>query len=419
MTCSAFKLPVFLAFSVSCAISANAQVSPALDPAPAQAASVARVVIETADGALSSRALEGLEVESLAQIPAAFVRFDGLAPPVSAAGTSRELAELRLTGGDWLTARVVGGDGDVLSLELPHAQRFEVDVDHLISLLFSARVPLAQRGVLQAPENGDRLLWARPGGIDRVDGTLEAFGDEGIEFESVLGSRAFPWGEIAALYIEPVGESPPKQPANRARRVAVDLAAGGRLRGELRKLDARSVELSDVAGRDLTLPLGAVAEIAIDDGSMQFLSELAPARAIEGWPADDNLGLRWRYQVDRAVSGGALRADGVAWRRGIGVHAPSRLEWDLDGAWRTLRGSVAVDDSVLLLAARGSVQFSVFLGDSKEPAWTSGLMRGGDAPLELPKLDLRGVRKLALDVSMETELYVADRANWLRVVLVR
>ena len=416
MSSSAFELRVLLAIVVSSAASAQTATAPAT--APAQPASIGRVVLETADGAISTRALEGFESASLAQIPAAYVRFEGLAPLASAA-SAHELAELRLTGGDWLKARVVAGAGDVLSLELPHAQKFEVDVDHLTALVFAARVPTAQRGLLQAPESGDRLLWARPGGIDRVDGTLESFGADGIEFESVLGSRSFPWSEVAALYIESVGDAQAKQPVERAQRVAVDLAAGGRLRGELRKLDARSVQLSGVAGRDLTLPVAAVAEIAIDDGSLQFLSQLAPARALEGWPADDELGMKWRYQVDRAVTGGELRSGGVVWRRGLGVHAPSRLEWDLDGQWSALRGLVAVDDSVLLLAARGSVQFRVFLGDAREPAWSSGLMRGGDAPLELPKLDLRGVRKLALDVSMESELYVADRANWLRVVLVR
>jgi hypothetical protein len=386
--------------------------------ARAQTTGEPRATIEAADGTISSRPLAELTVERMSELPAAFVRFEGLPPLARTVESTRELAELQLTGGDSLVARVAGGNGDVLALELPHGQKLEVDVDHLVSLVFRARVEPAQRGLLQPPEHGDRLLWVRPGGIDRVDGTLEAFGAEGPKFESVLGSRSFPWNDVAALYVESVGEKP-RANAEVKRRVAVDLAAGGRLHGELRKLDAQGVRMAVLGTREIELPLRAIAEIAADDGSLRFLSELPPARAVEGWPPDDDLGMKWRYQIDRSVTGEPLRAGGVAWRRGIGVHAPSRLEWDLDGSWRTLRGSVAIDDSVSLLASRGSVQFRVFIGDAAAPAWSSGVVRGGDAPLALPQLALEGARKLALEVTMEADLYVADRADWLRVVLLR
>jgi alpha-galactosidase len=146
---------------------------------------------------------------------------------------------------------------------------------------------------------------------------------------------------------------------------------------------------------------------------------LAPSRAVEGWPSGDDLGMKWSYQIDRAVTGGALRAGGRAWRRGIGVHAPSRLEWTLDGAWSALRGSVAIDDSVLLLGSRGSVQFRVYVDGHTEPAWSSGRVQGGGSPIEIPALALKGVHQLALEVDMDDKLYVADRADWLRLRLVR
>ena len=37
----------------------------------------------------------------------------------------------------------------------------------------------------------------------------------------------------------------------------------------------------------------------------------------------------------------------------------------------------------------------------------------------IPPVALEGKRKLGLEVLMATEFHVADRANWLRVMLVR
>ena len=101
------------------------------------------------------------------------------------------------------------------------------------------------------------------------------------------------------------------------------------------------------------------------------------------------------------------------------MHAPSRLEFELDGTWKSLRGAVAIDDSVRLLAYRGCVEFSIFLDGASEPAWRSGRVRGGEAPLALPTLALDGKRRLALVVDMDERSFVADRADWLRMLLVR
>jgi hypothetical protein len=386
-------------------------------PAQSQDAGAPRIVLETLEGARSTRPLEGLSVARLSELPAACVSFEGLAAPTTDALAIDERAELRLLGGDWLSAKVVGGNGDVLDLELSGGQKVSVVVDQLQSLIFPGRLSPAQRGLLQRPEHGDRLLWIRPGGVDRVDGTLEAFGADGPKYKSLLGSRSFPWAEVAALYIEAVGEREPV--AADSSGVVVDLADGGRVHAHLKRLDAQKIALDGFAGRALELPLNAVAELCADDGSLAYLSDLAPSRAVEGWPSGDDLGMKWSYQIDRAVTGGSLRAGGRAWRRGIGVHAPSRLEWTLDGTWSVLRGTVAIDDSVLLLASRGSVQFRVFVDDHTEPAWSSGRVQGGETPIEMPALALKGVHKLSLEVDMDDKLYVADRADWLRLRMVR
>ena len=127
--------------------------------------------------------------------------------------------------------------------------------------------------------------------------------------------------------------------------------------------------------------------------------------------------MRWPHRIDASVSGGPMRAGGRTYTRGIGVHAPSALTWALEGEWSELRGAVAVDDEVLRLAAHGSVRF--VLRTDGDLRWRSEVVRGGDAPLPLPPFSLAGVETLTLEVEMADDLHIADRADWLRMILVR
>ncbi len=72
---------------------------------------------------------------------------------------------------------------------------------------------------------------------------------------------------------------------------------------------------------------------------------------------------------------------------------------------------------MLLLSVHGSVVFRVLVDG--EERWSSAIVRGGDTPLELPPIDLEGAHELALEVDMAEDHYVADRADWLRPLLVR
>jgi alpha-galactosidase len=112
-----------------------------------------------------------------------------------------------------------------------------------------------------------------------------------------------------------------------------------------------------------------------------------------------------------------LRAGGELFTRGIGVHAPSRLEWSLDGSWSQLSLGVAVDDEVLALPMHGSVVFRVSVDG--ETRFESGVLSAGSAVVQVPKISLEGAKALVLEVEMAGNLHVGDRADWLRPVLVR
>jgi alpha-galactosidase len=103
--------------------------------------------------------------------------------------------------------------------------------------------------------------------------------------------------------------------------------------------------------------------------------------------------------------------------RGIGVHAPSRLTWKLDGEWSELRTSAALDDEIAGNEGGGTVVF-VIVVDGEE-RFRSPLMTHADGPLPIPPIALVGARELVLEVEIGDDSFALDRADWLRPVLVR
>jgi hypothetical protein len=334
--------------------------------------------------------------------------------PVGAARGAAPAAGLalrvRLVGGDDLLGRAIGGEGEELELELVGGVRLPISIDRIQEIRPAGR----ESGGEEPSPDGDRLYRATGSGLDRVDGTVEGFTPDGVRFTSRLGERVFPWSEVAALFVE-VLEEPAR--ATSDLEVVLDLADGSRLRSGLVRLEAAGC-LGVVGGTEVLLPWSAIEELVVDDGTFLFLSDVA-AKSEEGrgTPFGDDLGMLWNHAVDRSVTGEPLRVGGTTYRRGFGTHAPTRLAFELDPRFTKLRGSVGVDDSSLSNPehARGSVRFRVLL-DGKV-AFESHVVRGGDAPLELPVLELAGARELVLEAD-PVEDHRGDRADWLRFVLV-
>ncbi|MEZ6018593.1 MAG: NPCBM/NEW2 domain-containing protein [Planctomycetota bacterium] len=219
--------------------------------------------------------------------------------------------------------------------------------------------------------------------LDKVDGVLMGFSDQGVLFDTSLGDRVFAWGEVVHLYIEPLEEPQPVDGTE----ALVDLHGGGMLRGVLRSIDATGIELGSGFGT-WKVPYAWIREMALLDGSFRYLTWLTPEaseapRSPFDAPDSPPLGMVWPMRVDRSVTGDLLRAGGRVWSHGLGVHAPSRLRWKLDGGDCWLRLTAGLEDSAVRGDQAGTVRFSVWV-DGKE-VWDSGLRRGGEATLTLTR----------------------------------
>lgn len=334
------------------------------------------------------------------------LRFPGNAAVLPDAGF-----RVRLLSGDTVHGTVADGDEAVLGLRVRGGAEVALPIEAVREL---RAVDLRDQVGLDAPEAGDRL-WRRVGeAFDRVDGLLVAFGPAGVTFEGQLGEREYPWSEVGALWVEPLGGAPTFDAGARA--VAVDLVDGSRLRGGFERLENGKLFL-DVGEEDaLVFDTAGLLEVNLDDARLTFVSELEFERVGPPGLFGDDLGLQVPPVRDRAVVGTPLMARGTAFARGVGVHAPSRLrlDWTQGG---TLRGAVAIDDSVQRLAVDGAVVFRIHLDG--ELAFESKELTVNSPLVPLPTLDLTGKRTLELEVDAASGSVMGDRANWLDLCITR
>jgi hypothetical protein len=117
---------------------------------------------------------------------------------------------------------------------------------------------------------------------------------------------------------------------------------------------------------------------------------------------------------DQAQGGGPISVRGKVYAKGLGVHAMSKLTYDLNRGYKRFLCDVGVDDSAGDL---GSVEFKVY-ADGKL-VWESGLLRRTTG-VKTIDLDVLGVNKLVLEVTAgNADADIHDRANWANAKVVR
>ncbi|HWI59043.1 MAG TPA: NPCBM/NEW2 domain-containing protein, partial [Bacillota bacterium] len=116
--------------------------------------------------------------------------------------------------------------------------------------------------------------------------------------------------------------------------------------------------------------------------------------------------------VNQSVDGHPIFIDGKRFEHGVGTHANSTLRLELGGKAERFTATVGVDDEV---GDKGSVVFKV-LGDGKT-LWESGILRGGN-PAKAVSVDLKGIKRLVLNVTDGGDTMDYDHADWAEAKIV-
>lgn len=143
------------------------------------------------------------------------------------------------------------------------------------------------------------------------------------------------------------------------------------------------------------------------------LTDLPWVRAVTNWPAvgDDPL-----PRVGASFADRPLWVGGMLLERGIGVYAPSEIEYALEGRYEALTALVGVADDALPAGERGAVRFRI-LGDGRE-LFSSEPLLPGDPPQPV-QVGLRGVQRLLLRAEPLALDLAPAYAVWGEPVLIR
>ena len=196
-------------------------------------------------------------------------------------------------------------------------------------------------------------------------------------------------------------------------------AKGFRLRlGDGSSLPAASLTLANGKleadlgdGRKRPFDLSRVAAIEQVNGPASWLTGRQPLESV--YTPYFGTGQDFPARLNQSVDGGRdLRFGGRTFRRGIGVHAYSRLAYGLDGQYAAFRVQYAVDERL----ARADMAVRVKV-DDKVVHEKQNVRAGTLSPVIVA--DLAGAKKLTLEVDFGGGTDVQDRLVWLEPALLR
>jgi len=243
----------------------------------------------------------------------------------------------------------------------------------------------------------DMLAIARQGAINSLEGTLGAGDAEGktIGFtpQGIDREARVPLTNIHGLAFERAPD-PNLEPV-----VARLLDTGGnRLAASAITLKEGAWQVRLSGGMEVSYPAGgmgglAPARLDLSRGKLAYLSDMEPALVVD--PAkEDPTRFRTGPTRDKNLDMSPLRLAGISYAKGLGLLAPTVMEYELGGEFREFRCIAGFDDAVS--GASGPVVL-VIEGDGRELARRE-LVRGPSRVAVPVACAVKDVQKLRLSV---------------------
>ncbi|WP_327321263.1 NPCBM/NEW2 domain-containing protein [Streptomyces sp. NBC_01210] len=157
------------------------------------------------------------------------------------------------------------------------------------------------------------------------------------------------------------------------------------------------------AGSRVSRQMPLIAQLGTPPAGNSRLSDLIPKSSFNGWgPLEKNTSNGEFVKGD----GKPMTIDGEVFRSGLGVHAPSTVEYYLGGRCSRVTARVGLDDEA---EGQGSVAFEIWV-DGKKGAAT-GILRGRTSPQRMTA-DVDGAESVLLVVSNGDDDNDIDHADW-------
>jgi len=344
-------------------------------------------------------------------------------PRAPAGEAARDRWRFTLVGGERAFGALRAAGAESLRFETLADADVVVPFDALLTLeFFPARAEgcLDPAGRHRREGEGDLAYDARG---DQIRGTVASASETGLTMQMDGGrERLVPWEALRVLHLDNPCPGPGEgvftevETLDGSRWIGAGLPRleGGRLRFAARSLPALT----------LAIPLERARAARTEGPRFAYATRLPHRERHEGFyasPHPEDIQVWMAAGVDQRPSGCPLRLGGVVHRHGFGVHAASRIEVTLDGAFRRFEALCGIDDEALAAASgerreKGLVDARV-IGDGKV-LWEARGVAEGEAPRRVGPVDVRGVKTLVLEVD-PGDHPTMDRADWADPVLLR
>ena len=252
------------------------------------------------------------------------------------------------------------------------------------------------------------VLYLRNG--DRIEGTLTGLGARSGSVMTVAGKRVeTPWSKIAGLAWTSERAVRPRAKKSMTR---VVLEGGARLSVTDLRLDAKTRQWAGkpLFGAKLEWPEENLIAADMQQENLVDLSSLAPL-SYEQRPF---VGEAWALGRNVAATGRALQLAGSTFENGIGLHAPARVTYKLDGKYERFDALVGIDEQ----SRRGRARIALELDGKRVELHDGKELTSKDVPVTV-RQDVRGVRELTLVVELGAFGDVQANVNWAKARLQR
>jgi len=322
-------------------------------------------------------------------------------------------SHLVFTNGDCVSIHRVKLEGERVVFQLNDEGRTEwkAPLSALSVVWLTPPADLAERDKLRrrwAAEKRTRdVVHLRNG--DTVEGILTSLDDSAVQLDVDKKKVRLILENVAAVTLSTELASVPKPKGPFGR---VILADGARL--SLAKSacdDGKTLTATTLYNTTVRIPLADVIALYIFQGNAVYLSDLKPSKF--DWKPFGNLD--WPPVADGSVSGRDLRLAGSAYDKGMGLHAESRLTYDLAGNYRWFEALVGLEE--LGDGKTGSARIKVLVDGKPRPLDLEEL---SDKTKPLPiRLDVKGAKELTLVVEFGKRGDVLARVNWIDARLLK
>ncbi len=211
---------------------------------------------------------------------------------------------------------------------------------------------------------------------DELTGTVSSIERATLHLKSDAGDWNLEQAKLRAVLFNSILID---RPSPTGLRIVVGWQDGSRTTAVSLVSQGNNAQLKLVGGVDVPLPLESIVAVQPLGGAVVYLSDLKPA----SYRHIPFLELSWPFETDRSVQGALLMVDGKLYLKGLGMHSPSRITFELDQVYQRFDAEVAIDAEA---GRRGSVVFRVFADDGSgkwQERAKSEIVRGGEPPVRL------------------------------------